>query len=130
MFIFYSSVYILLTNKVCLSSLSAATRDDNNPIVLENGLNTDIIKESLKCSTCVFCATIQELSDESRSSMVQCDTCSTWYHCVCIGVHVDHFDNGQSFNCCIPLPPDKNFESVIITQFTLIKIQIIMYNIG
>lgn len=78
---------------------------------LENGSNLEFVTKSLTYGLCLFCAhsgTMQELSDDM--SMVQCDTCSTWYHCACIGVNVDHFDNGESFHCCITLPPEKNFQ--------------------
>lgn len=99
---------IFPTERVLLL-LSAATGDDT-PTVFENGSNTEIIKDSLKYGVCMFCATTHQIGANSRLSMVQCDTCSTWYHCVCIGVHVDHFDNGKSFNCCIPTSADTNFE--------------------
>ena len=96
----------MICNWLCFQSAN------DGVTVTKNGSNLGLIQESLNYSLCLFCAhsVSEEVSDSDNMSMVQCETCSTWFHCTCIGVCVDHFDNGESFNCCITLPPEKNFQ--------------------
>ena len=47
--------------------------------------------------------------------MVQCDTCSKWYHTICIGVNVEHFDDETRFCCCQTQVQDEYFEYVLFS---------------
>ena len=69
------------------------------------------IPESIKYNICHFCAST---GIATTSDMVQCDACSKWYHTICIGICVHHFDDQTRFWCCQAQAQDEQFEYVFI----------------
>lgn len=71
--------------------------------------NKELVKNCTKFGICMFCAKFDGYNADDLC-MVQCESCSKWFHCACIGVHIDHFDNGEHFSCCVPAIKDtENF---------------------
>ena len=67
------------------------------------------IAGTLKYEICPFCALTGTKVATVTTDMVQCDFCHKWFHCSCIGIHVDHFSE-REFCCC--KEPADNFEYV------------------
>ena len=76
--------------------------------------NSSFIHKSLQFNICYFCAHSPVKTGDK--SMVQCEVCSKWFHCICIGVSVEHFTNGQTFICCKSPTPQNDFQWGLIHE--------------
>ena len=107
---------------VCIQhayGIGSVTKTENegmeDPVLaLENGSNLGLVTESLKYGLCFFVHTLVYILPKS-SEMISVLYSVTHAQrgitaCACIGVRVDHFDNGESFHCFITLPPEKHFK--------------------
>lgn len=61
--------------------------------------------------------------------MVQCDACSKWYHTMCIGVGVKHFDDEAKFYCCQTQVEDEQFEYVLLESTSICVISEINHRV-
>ena len=85
---------------------------EETAVIKERGA---FIMESIKYGICPFCAST---GTAVSSDMVQCDTCSKWYHTTCVGIDVQHFDEQTRFCCCENQEQDNYFEYVFLFAIT------------
>ncbi|CAI8037440.1 hypothetical protein GBAR_LOCUS20940, partial [Geodia barretti] len=70
---------------------------------------TAFVRESIQYGICFFCAAT---GITTSSDMVQCDSCSKWYHTSCIGGDVEYFGEKTRFCCCEAHTKEESFEVV------------------